>query len=290
MIQDSRVYEAIKNLGNEAKLEVLEASCKIFEAEQSEFVAQFLPIAENLSYGQHTRQVLDIYVPAPHDKTVLKPVLVWIHGGGFVRGGKSNKFNPFDAHIGRFAARHDMIGVTMNYRLAPEFVWPAGGEDVGIAVSWLRHNISTYGGDPDAIYIMGTSAGACHISTYLRLFPETKDIRAAIMLSGLYGYTALDPRDQAYYNGVEEIYASTLPFSKVLESDLPLFIACAGFDPMRFQTETLFLLNDIFSIRGKIQGSCILSGHNHYSMSLHIGGSDTRLSDQILSFIKTTRF
>jgi arylformamidase len=38
-----------------------------------------------------------------------------------------------------------MVGVTMNYRLAPNHPWPAGAEDVGTVVKWLSRNISTYG-------------------------------------------------------------------------------------------------------------------------------------------------
>ena len=128
------------------------------------------------------------------------PVLVWVHGGGFTRGDKGDATTWPNAHAGRMAAAAGMVGVTINYRLAPGHGWPAGGEDVLAAVGWCRANIARFGGDPQRIVVAGTSAGAAHVATALSLDPAPAGLCGAVLLSGLYGVTPYDdPRDLAYF-------------------------------------------------------------------------------------------
>jgi hypothetical protein len=55
------------------------------------------------------------------------PVLVFVHGGGFVGGSKGGPGQALHDNIGRFAVEHGLIGATINYRFAPEFKFPSGG-------------------------------------------------------------------------------------------------------------------------------------------------------------------
>src|SRR6185437_250510 len=89
-----------------------------------------------------------------------RPVLVFIHGGGFNRGAKSTPGSPFYDNIGLWAVDHGLVGVTINYRLAPQYQWPSGIEDLTLVVAWLKGHIAQYGGDPDKIFLWGHSAGA----------------------------------------------------------------------------------------------------------------------------------
>jgi hypothetical protein len=76
----------------------------------------------------------------------------------------------------------------------------------------------------------------------LRLRPDHGDlVRGAVLLSGLYGYTSLDSRDERYYGGPED-YADRMPREAVAGTALPLLLACAQFDPPRFQAEFLGLM------------------------------------------------
>jgi acetyl esterase/lipase len=117
-----------------------------------------------------------------------RPVFVFVHGGGYSSGDKQVGDLPFHDHVGGWAVRHSMVGVTMNYRLAPNYPWPAGAEDVGTVVEWLSSNISTYGGDPGRIVVAGHSAGASHLAAFLagQAGAIPREIRAAILLSGVY--------------------------------------------------------------------------------------------------------
>jgi triacylglycerol lipase len=92
-----------------------------------------------------------------------------------------------------------MVGVTMNYRFAPQHRWPSGAEDVGAAIEWLATEIGGYGGDAGRIVVAGHSAGASHVASFLAGQARTPPdhIRAAILLSGTYdvapGSLATDP-------------------------------------------------------------------------------------------------
>jgi acetyl esterase/lipase len=242
--------------------------------------------ATDLEYGSHPRQRLDLYGPTTDLEPAILPILLWVHGGGFLRGEKSSPVHPFNAHVGRWAARNGFLGAVMSYRLAPEFTWPAGGEDVGRAVDWLRLHATDYGGDPNRLVLAGTSAGAVHIGTYLQLRPGVKEVRGAILMSGLYGVTPMSGPDTAYFGTDQSMYTQRACLEAVAKSPIPLFLACAEFDPARFQAETLALLEAVLNTRGSLPRAYFASGHNHYSMAMHLGTQDKRLSNELLSFAR----
>nr|WP_287386631.1 alpha/beta hydrolase [Sphingobium sp.] len=260
------------------------AQCRaLFDAEQSALLAQRPMAAADVVYGPHERHRLDIYRPQGDG---LAPVLVFVHGGGFLKGDKGGVDAWPNANVGRMAAQAGFLGVVINYRLAPDHVWPAGAEDVAAVAAWIKDHAAQHGGDPDRIVLMGTSAGSVHVAGYLKL-AGAGDIRAAILLSGLYGYTPLDARDMLYY-GDPALYPDRMPMEAVAATPLPLMLACAEFDPPRFQAEFLGLMQDRFARHGAMPRAFIHSGHNHYSMSMHLGTADRRLSDEICAFVRET--
>ncbi len=105
--------------------------------------------------------------PAGPGQRAARPVLVFIHGGGFSRGAKHAPGSPFYDNVGLWAADHGLLGVTINYRLAPQFQWPSGIEDLTLVVAWLKSHASEYGGDPDKIFLWGHSAGAAHVGDFV---------------------------------------------------------------------------------------------------------------------------
>lgn len=95
---------------------------------------------------------LRIYGPpgeGPH------PVLLYAHGGGWCVG----DFETHDAPCRRLAAEGGQIVVAVEYRLAPEFPFPAGLEDVLAAWRWVRQNVAAIGGRPGHVAVGGDSAG-----------------------------------------------------------------------------------------------------------------------------------
>jgi para-nitrobenzyl esterase len=111
-----------------------------------------------------------------------RPVLFWLHGGGF-EGGQG----PIQAGDGiAFARSHGLVVVTINYRLGPLGFLDIPGErptgafglhDQIAALRWTRENIAAFGGDPDQITVYGLSAGAKSV-TYLLASPLTRGMIA----------------------------------------------------------------------------------------------------------------
>ena len=112
----------------------------------------------------HERQRLDLYLPKEGGQPW--PLIVWIHGGGWERGDKSNP--PARAMVIRgFAV------ASIEYRLSQHAVYPAQIEDCKAAIRWLRANAKEHGIDPERIGVWGASAGG-HLAA---LLGTTGDIR-----------------------------------------------------------------------------------------------------------------
>ncbi len=97
-------------------------------------------------------QTLDVYAPAEGKNL---PVVVWIHGGGWHRGDKSEMDKKPQAMVDK-----GFVFVSINYRLFPAVTIKQIAADVAKAIRWTREHIREYGGDPSAIVVMGHSAGA----------------------------------------------------------------------------------------------------------------------------------
>ncbi len=116
----------------------------------------------DLAYGtEHIQQRLDLYLPVGFDHE-LHPVLVWIHGGGWETGDKSEL--PW-SRVGPMVGRGFAVA-SINYRLTGEGVWPDPLHDCKGAMRWLRANAANYDLDPDRIASWGGSAGG-HLSAML---------------------------------------------------------------------------------------------------------------------------
>ena len=275
------IQHAIAAMGQAMGPDVLDA-CRDLLAPQQERLAAAVPVAaRDLAYGPDERHRLDLYGEAG---ALPKPVLLFVHGGGFVMGDKGDT-GWANAAVGRMAAQRGWIGAVMNYRLAPDHAWPAGSEDVAAAIDFLHANGARHGGDPARIVVMGTSAGAVHVAGFLRLRDDHANlVRGAILLSGLYGYTPLDPKDARYYSAAAD-YARQAPLEAVAATALPLLVASAAFDPARFQAEFLGLMQDRLARHGTMPRGIILAGHNHYTMAMHLGTDDRRLEHEIAAFM-----
>lgn len=132
-----------------------------------------------------------------------RPVMVWIHGGAFTTGGSSQAV--YDG--ARLAAEHDVVIVTLNYRLGAlgflhlgdvgpdtDVVANAGLHDQLAALRWVRHHAAALGGDPGTVTVFGESAGAGSILHLVSAAGDEPGFRRAIAQSG--EPRTLDP-DQA---------------------------------------------------------------------------------------------
>ena len=111
------------------------------------------PDHADVIYGPHARNVLDLWI-APAAKPT--PLLVFIHGGGFVGGDKRN----ISAELVAQARAKGWSVASLNYRLAPKSKYPAAMEDARRAVQFLRWKSKQYNFDPQRLVASGGSAGA----------------------------------------------------------------------------------------------------------------------------------
>lgn len=100
----------------------------------------------------HGRRTLDLYAPAEGQ---ARPVLVWIHGGGWRQGDKSQVQQKPRAFVER-----GFVFVSVNYRLAPDVTVAEMTADIARAIRWVHDHAGEYGGAPQAIFVAGHSAGA----------------------------------------------------------------------------------------------------------------------------------
>jgi acetyl esterase/lipase len=157
--------------------------------------APLLPTAADVSYGPHSRNVLDFW-KAPGDGP--RPLLVHIHGGGWTGGDK--KQDP--AKIKPFLDR-GISYASINYRLTDQAILPAPVHDAARAIQFLRTKAGEWNIDTDRIALIGASAGACS-SMWLLLHDDLADsksedpvlrqstrVAAAV---GIAGQTSIDPK------------------------------------------------------------------------------------------------
>ncbi len=108
----------------------------------------------DVAYGPHPRHRLDIYRPVakgqPDAQRAPVPVVIFVHGGSYVSGDK-NAFPAMYSNVGIWFARQGVLALNATYRLAPQFAWPSGAQDVGAMVAWARANAARHGGDPAKI-------------------------------------------------------------------------------------------------------------------------------------------
>jgi acetyl esterase/lipase len=110
---------------------------------------------KNIVYGPAGRRNnLDIYRPKNMPARPM-PVLIQVHGGGWVVGRKHQQARPLISHM----ASNGWLVVDINYRLGPRAKMPAMVQDVLRSVAWVKSNIASYNGDPSFVALTGGSAG-----------------------------------------------------------------------------------------------------------------------------------
>jgi acetyl esterase/lipase len=141
--------------------------------------------------GGGKRQRLDIY--RPKIGVERAPVLLQIHGGGWVIGDKGQQGMPLMMHL----AAEGWVCVANNYRLSPKVSFPEHLIDCKRALAWVREHIAEYGGNPDFVVVTGGSAGG--------------------HLAALVALTHDDPQYQPGFEHVDTSVSACVPFYGVYD-------------------------------------------------------------------------
>jgi triacylglycerol lipase len=248
----------------------------------------------DVPYGEADRHRLDVY--APHGKRDRLPVVLFFHGGGYSRGDKSDRTN-----IGYFFARHGIIALIANYRLAPAVRWPSGAQDVMAALRWAQEKAGAYGGDPRRIFLMGESAGAAHVAlaAFVSRFHGDAPLNSAgvILQSGSYnvglehraarqlGIPVPDQRNEAYFGTDKSAYDGMSTVRLIDAPSTPTLIVYAEYDPTAMQVEAGELFS-VLSGHSKVGPELLrAAGHGHISQIASFNTEDTSVSGFVLNFV-----
>jgi acetyl esterase/lipase len=248
-------------------------------------------IDRDLRYGAGERNLLDVFMP--DTPSSQRPVLIFVHGGGFTAGDKRTGDSPFYDNVMLWAVKNGFVGVNTTYRLAPQSPWPAAAEDLAATVQWVSDNIGSRGGDPARVFLMGHSAGAVHVASYVS-HPEFHKVKGgglagAILLSGIYelnGEATGEP-EKAYFGTDLSLYPARSSLQGLRATKLPLMIAAAELEPPRFNQQFELLKEVVCKGAQGCPRAIMLPQHSHMSEVYSINTSDDRLGDAILEFVKS---
>jgi acetyl esterase/lipase len=177
-------------------------------------------VAEGTPFGSAPRQRLDVYRPRRGGPGL--PVIVFLYGGNWQSGTRAGY-----GFAGRALATRGFVVAVPDYRLVPEFRYPAFLEDNAAAVRWVRLNAQRFGGDGERIVLVGHSAGAYN-AAMLALDPrwlgeDRSAIRGFVGIAGPYDFLPLDNAiaRAAFGDGAD---ASTQPITFASADDPPTLL------------------------------------------------------------------
>lgn len=155
-------------------------------------------VSKDILYGDEATQDLDIYYPKPLAQamraeqtiTATYPMVVFVHGGSWESGSKEEY-----AFVGQSLAQAGYVTAVINYRKAPEHVYPDYVEDTAQAIAWSYKNAASLHADPERLAVIGHSAGAFNVVAAVSnqdfLAPygiSPDDITAVVGIAGPYSY------------------------------------------------------------------------------------------------------
>ncbi len=251
-------------------------------------------VVRDIAYGEHPRQQLDVFRPAAGRDL---PVVVFVHGGAFVDGHR-NRTPEVYSNVLYYFARNGVVGVNIEYRLAPEHRYPSGSEDVARAIDWVRRSIAEHGGDPGKIFLIGHSAGAAHAGSYAydkRRHPAAgPGIAGLVVLSGRVRAETLPENPnarkvEAYYGTDPAVFDDCSSVTHVSADSVPTMIAVAEYENPLLDLHCAELFHRLAEAKRRAPRMVWLAGHNHTSVIAHFNTAEDRLGREILEFIRLGR-
>lgn len=205
-------------------------------------------VSKDIAYGESKLQNLDIYYPKPLAKAMQAqnaindsyPMVVFVHGGSWENGNKEDY-----AFVGQSFAQAGYVTAVINYRKAPEHVYPDFVQDTAKAIAWSHDNATKFHADPKRLAVVGHSAGAFNaiaaISDEDFLAPyglSATDIKAVVGIAGPYSY------DFRQYGGTSAFAADAtpdevMPDRHIKGSQPPYLLLTAENDKTVYDTNTI---------------------------------------------------
>ncbi|PSQ10826.1 alpha/beta hydrolase [Halobacteriales archaeon QS_5_70_15] len=226
--------------------------------------------------GQSGPIPLRIYLPVDGGPS---PVLVFLHGGGWVRG----SLDSYDGLCRRLANGADCVVVGVDYRRAPEHPFPTGFEDCYAAVEWAAEHAADLEGDPGRVAVGGDSAGG-NLTAAVTLAARDRDgpdiehqllVYPAVSHPSLRWFDSYDENREGYLLEMDSVewyheqytepadlgnaYAFPLR-ARDLSGLPPATVLTAGFDPIR---------DEGFAYAERLADAGVDVEHLHYDSQIH---------------------
>ena len=241
----------------------------------------------DLAYGTDPKQRLDLYLPGGEVSNA--PVFLFLHGGGFREGDK--------AHYGSVAepfVKTGVITAVASYRLTGSGAhFPDQPDDVKSAVKWIFDNIEQYGGNPEAIYVGGHSAGAILSASigvdraWLAAMGMPKEIlKGIIPVSGPYDVRARGRPGEVYtYAPTPELREQASPILHI-KDPVPVALVAVGSEEGYQESSMAFTV--ALKAAGVDAHYLLLDGEDHADTALSLANGESELFKQTLRMILDT--
>ena len=187
-------------------------------------------VTSGIPYAPGDRHALDLYAPAAARDA---PVVVFLYGGGWESGDRG-----MYRFVGASLAAAGVVCAIPDYRVWPEVRSPLFLDDAAQAVAWTQANVTSHGGDPRRLFLMGHSAGA-QMATMLALDPSylgtvgmnpARDLRGVVGLSGPYDFLPLVSPTLKSIFGPEDTWPQSQPINFVTPGAPTMFLATGDAD------------------------------------------------------------
>jgi acetyl esterase/lipase len=251
-------------------------------------------VHRGLAYAEpkNERQMLDVYAPTEGKN---HPVVVWIHGGGWKRGDKTDVQNKPKAFVNK-----GFVLVSINYRFVPTVTVDQIAGDVAKAIRWTHDHARDYGGDPNRIIVMGHSAGAqlaalvCTDDRYLKVEKlPLSIIKACVPVDGdtydvpLQIKTVEEKRAKSYRMtfGDEASQKNLSAVTHVAKGkNIPPFLILhvADHPETKAQSQRLVQVLQAAGISAKAYPA---EGKNHTTINNDLGRADDRPTQELFTFL-----
>ncbi len=238
----------------------------------------------DVPYGNDPKQRMDLYFPV--QKASSAPVLLFLHGGGFREGDRRQY-----GYVAEPFANHGILTVVASYRLTSGgFAHPAQPDDAKAAVAWIYRNIAKRGGNPDAIYISGHSAGAilaADVGVDLSWLDQMKVPRSAVRgivpISGPYDLAGWKELSEYVPTPDAEAKASAL---RHVNAPAPMAIVAYGSLEGRFM-DTSAVLAKALAAKGTQTETVVLEGKDHAGAVWELSDANSPLTKAMLAMIQS---
>jgi acetyl esterase/lipase len=239
----------------------------------------------DISFGESAKQRLDVYLP----KKLLKnaPVLLFLHGGGFMEGDRAHY-----GYVARPYVQKGIVTVVSGYRMAKRGVpYPAQSDDTKAAIVWIHKNIAKFGGDPNTLFLSGHSVGAtlaADVSFDRSWMKQAGVPHAAIKgIAAISGDYDLSPGENVDYAPNAELEERASPLRHIVDP-APLAVVAAGTNEgnMRASSQEMERRLRATGVKTRL---LVMEGADHKDTVLALGDPGSPLAHAVLEMIGTAR-